>query len=75
MRTEIIPGISDHDIVFVEMNITPTKLKQKPRQVPIYKKANWETMKLELDNLYLKLAENANKLSTENLWTDFKFKV
>jgi hypothetical protein len=35
-RTEIIPSISDHDIVFVELNITPTKLKQKQRNIPIY---------------------------------------
>jgi hypothetical protein len=27
-RTEIISGISDHGIVFAELNITPTKLKQ-----------------------------------------------
>ena len=41
-RTEILPGVSDHDIVFIEFNTTPTKLKQTPRNVPIYSKANPE---------------------------------
>ena len=59
-RTEVIPGISDHDIVFVELNITPTKLKQKPRNIPIYRKANWETMKTELDTLYNEMSSKAN---------------
>ncbi|CAG2215457.1 unnamed protein product [Mytilus edulis] len=44
-RIEIMPGISDHDIVFMEFKITPSKLKQTPRNVPIYNKANWETIK------------------------------
>ena len=44
-RTEVIPDISDYDIVFAKLSITPTKLKQKPRNIPIYRKANWETMK------------------------------
>ncbi|VDI58370.1 Hypothetical predicted protein [Mytilus galloprovincialis] len=44
-RIEIMPGISDHDIVFMEFKITPSKLKQTPRNVPIYNQANWETIK------------------------------
>ena len=41
-HTEIIPGISDHDIVFAELNITPTKLKQKPRNTQKSKLGNNE---------------------------------
>ncbi|CAG2247966.1 unnamed protein product [Mytilus edulis] len=44
-RIEIMPGISDHDIVFMEFKITPSKLKKTPRNVPIYNKTNWETIK------------------------------
>ena len=44
-RIEIKPGISDHDIVFIEFKLTPSKIKQTPGNVPIYNKANWETMK------------------------------
>ena len=51
-RTKIRPGISDHDIVFLEFNIFPKKLRQKPRQVHIYKNANWDTIKSEIKTLY-----------------------
>lgn len=36
-RGEIIPGISNHDILYSEINITPTN-QQKPRQIPLYSK-------------------------------------
>ena len=47
-RVEVIPGLSDHDIVLTEFALAPIKLKQKPRAIPLYKKANWDTMKQEL---------------------------
>lgn len=75
LRTEIIPGILDHDIVFAELNITPTKLKQKPRNIPIYRKANLETMKTELDTLYNEMSNKAGTCSPKNLWIDFKTKL
>ena len=74
-RTEITPGISDHDIVFAELNITPTKFKQKPRNIPIYRKAKWEAMKTELDTLYNEMSNKASTCSAENLWIDFKTKL
>ncbi|CAG2235098.1 unnamed protein product [Mytilus edulis] len=44
-RTKIIPGLSDHDIVFSEIDTKPISRKQKPRKIPLYRKANWETIK------------------------------
>jgi hypothetical protein len=70
---EIIPGISDYDIVFAELNITPTK--QIPRNIPIYRIANWETMKTELDTLYNEMSNKASTCSADNLWIDFKTKL
>jgi hypothetical protein len=46
-RTEILSDISDHDIVFLEFNIAPKKLKQKHRQVPIYKNATGTQLKVK----------------------------
>ena len=48
LRVHILPGISDHDIVFVEMDFRPEKHIQKPRQIPLYKKANWEKIKEDM---------------------------
>jgi hypothetical protein len=66
-RTEIIPGISEHDIVFLEFNIAPKKLKQKPRQVPIYKNTNWDTIKSEIKTLYDHIAQSQTHLNANQL--------
>jgi hypothetical protein len=39
-RVETMPRLSDHDIVFTELDINPQRAKQKPRDIPLYKKAN-----------------------------------
>ncbi|CAG2205559.1 unnamed protein product [Mytilus edulis] len=35
-RVETISGISDHDIVFAELNTIPSKQTQKPRKISLY---------------------------------------
>ncbi|CAG2213423.1 unnamed protein product [Mytilus edulis] len=54
-RTEIILGISDHDIEYTEVNKIPTKIHQKPREVPLYKKAKWENIENDLKKYKLRL--------------------
>ena len=39
-KTSILSGLSDHDIVLVEVNSRPEIIKQVPRDTPLYKKAN-----------------------------------
>ena len=41
-RTEMLPGISDHEILVVlcELDISPTTNKQVKRSIPIYRKAD-----------------------------------
>ena len=41
-KTEIVPGISDHEIMVADANITPQVGHQKPRNVPLYRKADWD---------------------------------
>ena len=53
-RTEILPGISDHAAVYVELEAKPIRRTQKPRLVPIYSKADWPSLK-----------NHANKLAAE----------
>ena len=38
-RTQVIPGISDHEAVFTEFNVKLARKKQVPCRVPLYKKA------------------------------------
>ena len=51
LRTEAIPGISDNDIVYTEFDFRPVKLKQKPRIIPLYNKANWNNMKNDITSI------------------------
>ena len=67
-----MPDISDHDIVFIEFNITPCKVKQVPRNIPLHSKANWDTIKTEINNLNTKLHEIAHTTSANDLWNTFK---
>ena len=72
-RTKIIPGLSDHDIVFSEIDTKPISRKQIPRKIPLYRKANWETIKKEMNDTHQKIKElAANGSSTEELWLIFK---
>ena len=48
-RVETMPGLSDHNIVFTELDINPQRAKQKPRDID--KKANWENIKEDLKSI------------------------
>ena len=51
LRSDIIPGISDHDAVYAEIDIKPVRHKQTPRKIPLYKKARWDSMKTDMSIL------------------------
>ena len=66
-------GVSDHDIVFVESNISATRSKPPQRKIFLWKRANYVRMK-ESVSLALALFVAKNKTSTDinQLWGDFK---
>jgi hypothetical protein len=49
-KSSVIPGISDHDIVSVTADLKPNIVKQKPRNVPLYRKANWQDFKAYMES-------------------------
>ena len=76
MRVETLPGLSDHEIVFTEVNLNPRKSIQKPRIIPLYRKANWENMKLDLNELHQDVTlMNKQKAGINKLWTHFQTKL
>ncbi|CAC5417074.1 unnamed protein product [Mytilus coruscus] len=76
MRVETLPGLSDHEIVFTEVNLNPRKSIQKPRIIPLYRKANWENMKLDMNNLHHDITlMNEQKAGVNTLWTHFQTKL
>ena len=75
-RVETLPGLSDHDIVFTEVNINPKKSIQKPRNIPLYRRANWENMKDDLNKLHEDIIKMKDQKSNVNaMWTHFQTKL
>jgi hypothetical protein len=74
LRTETIPGISDHDIVYTEFDFRPVKLKQKPRIIPLYNKANWNNMKNDITSILDQLPQMFRDpdCNVNTMWEFFK---
>lgn len=70
-RTEMLPGISDHDAVFAEVYVTPKRYGQAKRKIPLYKKADWEGIVSQINTTNQYIEEHANSKSTYSLWNKF----
>ena len=72
-RTEIIPGLSDHDIVYAEVDLLPARSKQRPRQIPLCKKAKWDNVRNDLNDIHHKIQEmNEEGRNVDEMWTHFQ---
>ena len=75
-RAETLPGLSDHDIVFTEVNINTKKSIQKTRNIPLYSRANWANMKDDLNKLHEDIIKMKDQKSNVNaMWTRFQTKL
>ena len=73
IKTQVIPGIRGHDAVFVEGNITATINKQIRRMVPLYKKADWDSLKEHMSKYVDSVAHSTDcDLSIDDLWSSFR---
>ncbi|WAR19808.1 hypothetical protein MAR_001646 [Mya arenaria] len=57
-RVFILPGISDHDNVQIQVNTSVRTLFQKPRTMYLYKKSNWDRMIQELVAYHQEMLES-----------------
>ena len=65
------PGLGDHDMVTASCALKPSTQKQKPRKVPLLRKADWPKLKsLMRDYQQTFLINHASK-SVEDLWSEF----
>ena len=71
-RTEILPGISDHDAVFAEIDIRAKRYGQAKRKIPLYKKADLEGIVSQIITTNQYIQEHADSESTNSLWNKFK---
>ena len=71
-RTEIIPGISDHDVVFAEIDLNPKRNKQGKRKIPLYNKGNWDKIQEEMKSTYTIIRGMSATSDVDALWCTFK---
>ena len=69
-KTTIIPGISDHDIPLVELQLKSHHIYQERRRIPIYRRANWVGLRdhLKTSNEHLQTIND----SPEEMWNNLK---
>lgn len=74
-NTSVLPGISDHDCPLVSFDLKPIRYRQKPRNIPIYSKARWESLREELSVAASNLEKDSDTKSVNELWMDFKVAI
>ena len=54
------------------MDVRPIRMKQKPRQISLYSKANWREMETKLGDLRKVIEERYHSSAINELWNEFK---
>ena len=68
-EVQVIPGISDHQAVLADCDLTPITNKQPKRKIPLYSKTDWESLKAHVKAFGDTLDRTAD---TNTLWLSFK---
>jgi hypothetical protein len=71
-KVEVIPGVSDHCVPLVELDVRPVRRTQKPRNILLYKNAQWEDMAKDLKNVAVTIEQKASQSPANDLWLLFK---
>ena len=76
-KSSLIPGLSDHDgIPVIHVNSKPKIIKQKPRKVYSYHKADVSSIKSDLDEFSTYFTTKDNSLSSvDDMYTEFENKI
>ena len=72
-RTENLPGLADHDAVYMEFQIHPPKKCQPQRQIPVYNEQCIEALKQAATKLDQHIMATFNKdSSVEAIWAELR---
>ena len=74
-KCEVVPGIGDHEAVYVESSMRPMKVKTPPRKVFQYKKANYDQMQEDLREYQTLFTEQTRSSSVNDTWIQFEEKL
>ena len=72
LGVDVIHGVSDHDVVFAELDLRPVQYEQKPRQIPLYKKANWDLIRADMSLLKSTISTMHETASVNDMWILFR---
>ena len=67
----VIPGLSDHNIVKWLVDTKPVSTKKAPRKVHLYRKADWVSLRAMIEFCNSFVLSYVGK-SVETLWLQFK---
>ena len=61
-------------MVFAEFDLRPVKHQQKPSQIPLYKKANWDLMKEDMASLndHISSMYKSGTAGVNEMWIKFR---
>ena len=74
-QVRIIPGISDHESVFIESSLRPMKKQIPPHKVWQYRKANYDQLREELHQYQQEFNKLDASTRTDDMWLVFKTKL
>lgn len=69
-RTELLPAMSDHYPVFAELSLSAHKIQEKPRTIPLYRKADWDALREDLVNFKFQMDPTMTD-NVDELWSTF----
>ena len=71
-QTRVIPGISDHEAVFIESSLRPIKKPTCPRRLYKYHKADYDGFKWEMRDFTTTFQDKVNSMDINTIWQEFK---
>ena len=72
IKTEVLPGISDHSCVLMEISMRINRRKQAPHKIWLYKRADWQGLSDHLESELKKINEN---MTVEETWKIMKTSI
>ncbi|KAI8488363.1 hypothetical protein Bbelb_339590, partial [Branchiostoma belcheri] len=74
-KTTVVPGISDHDMVLVDVNLALKQNRKPKRKVYIRTKADEPAIKKDLTDYATNFHKRTQDMSVTQKWSDFKDKM
>lgn len=72
----LLPGLSDHDVVYTESTLKPQVSKYKPRTIHLFKKADWDSFRQYMSEYKDHILSSKHMYTdVETLWCDVKNKI